>query len=222
MACLSFLSLTAYSVNVNSNIGTRLNLLITLVLTAVAFSYVVFDNLPKVPYQTILDKYILSCYFFMVCGMIESAIVGLITHGNHIDYAFFWISLVAAIGYHLLFVWIAINARKKEEEKLSLSSDEVEQEVNMTRPTLQFDYRKFLRAGVKGRLLSFLAAMQIPDKLPEQEKQQLQQEQKLIHAAYEGHARQFAISHADENVPTNSSLPNMEVEATLNTPLVTR
>jgi len=64
MACLSFLSLTAYSVNVNSNIGTRLNLLITLVLTAVAFSYVVFDNLPKVPYQTILDKYILSCYFF--------------------------------------------------------------------------------------------------------------------------------------------------------------
>eukprot|EP01084_Bolivina_argentea_P074074 134400_1 len=91
MACIYVLALTAFSLNYEqcqvpseptpaptvdsqatteepedegSDLGDRLNMLITLILTAVAFSYAVFDSLPNVPYLTYMDKYILSCYFF--------------------------------------------------------------------------------------------------------------------------------------------------------------
>eukprot|EP01084_Bolivina_argentea_P088523 159826_1 len=57
-------------------ISDRLSVSVTLMLTAVAFRYVVTDQLPKVAYLTIMDYYLLFG-FIMLTGLIaENAIVG--------------------------------------------------------------------------------------------------------------------------------------------------
>ena len=59
-----------------SRIGTgeRLALTFTLILTAVAYKFVVADVLPNVSYQTFLDVYVLICFFFMVLAAVENAV----------------------------------------------------------------------------------------------------------------------------------------------------
>ena len=73
MACISLLKFTAFSLT-EDDLGDRLNLLITLILTAVAFSYVVFDTLPNVPYLTFMAKYIFA-HMGLAGLMIETALL---------------------------------------------------------------------------------------------------------------------------------------------------
>lgn len=63
---------TAYGVQ-RDNIGDRMAINLTLVLTAVAFKYVVKEEIPNVPYLTILDKYILIG-FFMMCVQVSFSV----------------------------------------------------------------------------------------------------------------------------------------------------
>ena len=74
MACISFLGLTSFALT-EEDLGDRLNLLITLILTAVAFGVIVTASLPNVPYLTYLDKYILCQYMFLVFLMGETALL---------------------------------------------------------------------------------------------------------------------------------------------------
>jgi len=48
-----------------TDLGERNKVVLTLMLTIVAFKYMVQDRLPAVPYTTLMDKYILACFAFL-------------------------------------------------------------------------------------------------------------------------------------------------------------
>lgn len=54
--------------------GDRLSITLTLLLTAVAYKFIVASLLPQVSYQTTLDQYILICFFFIFLVAIENVI----------------------------------------------------------------------------------------------------------------------------------------------------
>eukprot|EP00483_Globobulimina_turgida_P010902 UN10923 len=97
MFCISVLALTAFSLNADE-MGDRLSLLITLILTAVAFSFVLFDSLPNVPYLTFIDKYILGSYAFLVGLMIEAALIRMPGFTEQVDTYFMYITSISNGG----------------------------------------------------------------------------------------------------------------------------
>ena len=78
MGLLAFL--TALTVGVReadgSRLGTanRLSLTFTLMLTAVAYKFVVATSIPDVSYQTDLDMYVLLCFLWMLFAALENAL----------------------------------------------------------------------------------------------------------------------------------------------------
>ena len=61
MFALSLLGLLAFTMPID-DISGRVNTLLTLILTSVAFKFILAGALPKVPYNTLLDYYVLlSC-----------------------------------------------------------------------------------------------------------------------------------------------------------------
>ena len=85
--------------------------------------------------------------------------------------------------------------REDEEQKLYLSSDDVEREVNLSRPALEFNYEQRLRAGDGGRLLSFLGTLKIPDSMTESEKEKLRDAQQKLKEIYEERAAKMDTQH---------------------------
>ncbi|HEV2855179.1 MAG TPA: hypothetical protein VHC97_20460 [Thermoanaerobaculia bacterium] len=58
-----------------SDIGNRMAVSITLLLAAVAFSFVTGSLIPRISYLTLLDLYVLSCYVLLFLAPAESLIV---------------------------------------------------------------------------------------------------------------------------------------------------
>jgi len=106
---LSLIVIMSYSSFVfpPTDLSSRLNVTLTLVLVAVAFKFVVADSLPKIAYQTYLDKYTLSAFInlFLVC--LQNFIAYMISYYyNKLDYfpAFDQISFGILGG-----IWIISN-----------------------------------------------------------------------------------------------------------------
>eukprot|EP00112_Aurelia_sp_Birch-Aquarium-sp1_P011351 Seg2388.1 transcript_id=Seg2388.1/GoldUCD/mRNA.D3Y31 product="Neuronal acetylcholine receptor subunit alpha-7" protein_id=Seg2388.1/GoldUCD/D3Y31 len=72
LALISFMSLGPFCVP-QSDIGDRMSIIFTLLLTAVTFKFVVSQSLPKISYQTVLDQYVLLCIIY-IFGM--SVVIG--------------------------------------------------------------------------------------------------------------------------------------------------
>eukprot|EP01083_Nonionella_stella_P108189 314368_1 len=200
MACITTLALTAFSLG-PEDLGSRLNLLITLILTAVAFSYVVFDALPNVPYLTFMDKYILSSYGFLVALMIETSMIRQEFMTHKIDRIIFWVSLGYLVLYNAGFGVYAYFLRQDEEGKLSMSSDEVEKEINLSRPALRFDYTKRMRSGLGGRLLSFIGYTVATDAMSDEQRAIIQAKQDKMDALYASQASKhgYTVSEAPDS-----------------------
>jgi len=76
---LGLLSLTAYAIPMtDGNPNDRFSLMMTLILTAVAFKFVTSGLVPKTSYLTLLDKYALFGFFFLVIVMIKDFVLGLL------------------------------------------------------------------------------------------------------------------------------------------------
>lgn len=65
LGMISLCSLTSLMPDAASEIGTRLSTATTLFLTVIAFQFVVSSLLPKLPYLTITDYYVLFCLIFV-------------------------------------------------------------------------------------------------------------------------------------------------------------
>ena len=114
MALISGLTLCSFSVQAE-DLGERIAIIITLLLTSVAYQSNVFSTLPNVPYLTLLDKFIVTSFVFMTLVSIETAMLGsnYLDHDEH-NYWMFIASSGAFAGYNLIFLMVAI-ARKKFE-----------------------------------------------------------------------------------------------------------
>mmetsp|Transcript_7568 Transcript_7568/g.14266 ORF Transcript_7568/g.14266 Transcript_7568/m.14266 type:complete len:650 (+) Transcript_7568:457-2406(+) len=113
---LEVLVFTAYGVQ-RDNIGDRMAINLTLVLTAVAFKYVVKEEIPNVPYLTILDKYILIGFFMMCVQGMENLYVGgiLSVQAFDDDKGKFADELSIAVGIGVLFLknlWVLLKYMK--------------------------------------------------------------------------------------------------------------
>uniref|UniRef100_A0A5K3EH21 Neur_chan_LBD domain-containing protein n=1 Tax=Mesocestoides corti TaxID=53468 RepID=A0A5K3EH21_MESCO len=98
------LSLVTFSVD-KSQPQSRLQLAFTLVLTLVAFKFVVNQCLPKISYLTYLDKYVISSLFFLTIICIWHGGVALIENltkrlNIHVyDHLELYVIIAISIGY---------------------------------------------------------------------------------------------------------------------------
>ena len=85
MCFISVLSLVSLSIDMDGSYlgtGDRLSVSLTLLLTGVAYKFVVASSLPQLSYQTMLDYYVWCCFAFLILLTIENTIYPLIFHHN--------------------------------------------------------------------------------------------------------------------------------------------
>ena len=138
MVCLAGLDLTAYSLNYNGDLGDRLALIVTLILTIVSFSSIVFDQIPNVSYLTFLEKYILVCYVFTTLTMIQTAIAPIDDRLN--DTIMFEFSCIFFISYHIIFLLFGLYYRYSELEKLQMTSYQIRTSVQYKKNLFDIQY----------------------------------------------------------------------------------
>jgi len=78
---MTFLSWTQYTLD-PGDFGTRMSIMLTLFLAAVAFMFVIGDSLPKIPYLTCMDKFLFSNFMSLFVICIEDAIVNYLSTWN--------------------------------------------------------------------------------------------------------------------------------------------
>merc|ERR1712154_62807 len=105
-------------------------------------------------------------------------------YSDQIDETIFIISIIWLLTFNFLFAIYGWYLRRDENLKLSYSSDEVEKEVNLSRPRLRFDYRKGMRSGERDRLLSFIAYTHASDSMDETQKEALKKKQVQMDKLY--------------------------------------
>ncbi len=95
--------------------GSRLAITLTLLLTGVAYKFVVADSLPKLSYTTMLDKYVWLCFLFTMVIAVENTIVPIILHrykhACHLDDMESYIVLAFGIVYVVMNVACIVIAK---------------------------------------------------------------------------------------------------------------
>jgi hypothetical protein len=61
------------------DLPSRMNANLTLLLTAIAYKFVISETLPKINFVTALDKYLLFNFGFLYCILVENALMALIS-----------------------------------------------------------------------------------------------------------------------------------------------
>ena len=84
LAMLTLLVLTVFAVPVD-DLADRMGIVLTLLLTAVAFKFVVADTVPKVGYSTQLDRYMLLNMAFLFFSALVCTAVFLVKYYNEAD-----------------------------------------------------------------------------------------------------------------------------------------
>ena len=75
----------------------------TLLLTSVAFKFLVSDSLPKVPYATLLDRYLNTGFLFLASIMFENSVVANIDEEirDRVDAGFAYICITFWVLFNL-------------------------------------------------------------------------------------------------------------------------
>lgn len=120
-----------------SSLGTadRLGITLTLMLTAVAYKFVVASSLPQVSYQTLLDSYVLVCFGFMCINAAENACIAIFMYEygatksdeNYFILAYYLTLLAAHLYFLLTCTSIARNIR--ESSRCELTRERVERQT---------------------------------------------------------------------------------------------
>ena len=116
---ISILAFTSFSIE-RDDIGKRLSVSLTLLLTVVAFKNFVSSILPKVSYLTLLDKYVLFNVAFIFFVAVENAVVGKVKSNKDkekYDLAFQHASIILYILYQTVFVILSVRAVKRSRSK---------------------------------------------------------------------------------------------------------
>ncbi len=100
----------------------QLGILVTCILSAIAYLHVVGSCIPKLPYSTCLDGYIGSCITFIGYAMIKASILSFLkvaTEGEKQEALIvFAVDIIIWIGLHLFYIYISVEAMKESEKNL--------------------------------------------------------------------------------------------------------
>ena len=126
--CMFTLGLGAFSQGLEGEeLGNRLGYCVTLLLADVATLQLLFDNLPNIPYWTIFDFYIYTCFVFLFTVTIWSCIAGAFFHRRDLyDNVVFFIALGFYLISHVCFGIWSVYARKDERTKLTMTSQQLD------------------------------------------------------------------------------------------------
>ena len=117
MFMITILCFSAFAID-SSHTANRLSVCLTLLLTAVAFKFVVSGSLPPVPYLTLLDKYVFTCMVFIFLISTENVSAGLISTAmtrKRFEWISFYLSVIAFTLMHILFVVLSAIAIRKTD-----------------------------------------------------------------------------------------------------------
>jgi len=91
----------------DSSVADRLSITVTLMLTAVAFKYVITEQLPKITYLTLMDYYLLEGFLMLTLLIAENAATGVATWGTQQmrQSASNWMALAFAVVWALTHLW---------------------------------------------------------------------------------------------------------------------
>lgn len=118
IAIITGLSLALYAIPI-SDTADRVSNMFTLLLTLVAFQFVVSSSIPSLPYTTLMDKYVLVSFIFIGLVCVQTVVFSTFDSLHDHDGTAFYV----AIGIYLLIhavtaVW-SVVARAQEKLKLA-------------------------------------------------------------------------------------------------------
>jgi len=134
IALVNFLIVTSSWVSFameEADLGDKMQVNITLLLTAVALKFVVASSLPKVSYLTVLDKYIVVSFLYLALVILQNTIVSQLNKYNSNATMFDQISIGVLMSIWMLtqivFFFISLWClRRKEEFKINSKVGEQE------------------------------------------------------------------------------------------------
>lgn len=152
MASISGLTLSSFGVD-SIDLGERLAIIITLLLTSVTYQSNVFSILPNVPYLTLLDKYIVTSFVFMTMVTVETSLLGTsyLDHDEH-NNIMFMITLIVFVGYHTIFLMLAIKRKEYEQRKLYMSSKMIQQLYLRSRERMDVNWQSMKQLGTNWKI----------------------------------------------------------------------
>lgn len=139
MAVLTFLSPSSCFVDEDGSslsMGDRLDVILALLLTAVAYKFVVADSLPKISYMTFLDHYILLCFGLMCITVVENIMHVGFTAAFETSKQNEWFFVVGFyISYFILngglfFYVMRVKRKQKEWHKAVLELERFRRDIN--------------------------------------------------------------------------------------------
>merc|ERR1712013_530634 len=124
-----------------------MSLAVTLLLTAVAFQDIVFDELPNVAYLTLLHKYIIASFIFIACVSLQTAMTAIDTGVDEEDMA-------AGEG---VFDEVIDTGWKRhwESKKLYMDSEELAEYVEERKHQFKMPWDAWSFRGKNGRIAFF-------------------------------------------------------------------
>jgi len=121
MAVICFICFFAFAIP-SEELGDRLSVVLTMVLTAVAFKLVIGDALPKVAYSTVMDVYLNALFVIMVVVAIENFFVNVLFRAKAVpedvdekmlDLGTFAIFSATFILFHIWYMCSYVSKAKK-------------------------------------------------------------------------------------------------------------
>ena len=107
--------------------GNRLQITLTLLLTSVAFKYVISQSLPTVSYLTLMDKYVLCCIFFQFFMSMQASISGMIkdkSSRGKFEWVCFYLALIFFVIYHGICIGFALIKRSQVQKLIKKQNKE--------------------------------------------------------------------------------------------------
>ncbi len=105
MTIVGFFSFAAFAVPINE-IGTRLSVVLTMVLTTVAFKYVTINMMPTISYFTMIDFVIYGCMILQALMVLGICIATRVTCQKKFDQI---LALVLASVWGCLLIWFVVR-----------------------------------------------------------------------------------------------------------------
>eukprot|EP00484_Ammonia_sp_Unknown_P000231 CAMPEP_0197023124 /NCGR_PEP_ID=MMETSP1384-20130603/3912_1 /TAXON_ID=29189 /ORGANISM="Ammonia sp." /LENGTH=549 /DNA_ID=CAMNT_0042451297 /DNA_START=31 /DNA_END=1677 /DNA_ORIENTATION=+ len=165
MFSITLMSLSCFALSNNEIVGERMGLAVTLLLTAVAFQDVVFEELPNVAYLTLLHKYIITSFCFIAGVSVQTACtaIGVIPLFEQEFFDFpgsFSVFVAIFVSYNLYFLIQAGWLRHWESKKLYMDSEELENYVEERKHQFKMawiaDVNQSTFRGLGDRIVSFV------------------------------------------------------------------
>jgi hypothetical protein len=101
-----------------ADFGTRLSIIVTILVAMAAFQFVVASSMPTVPYLSYADKFIIASYSFIfaVFGYSSFASLGIDTETDHLVSKIFAIGWGAKQAFFILYAFkVELDSRKRRK-----------------------------------------------------------------------------------------------------------